>query len=307
MVRGSFLMERVWFLYILGNQQGPYNKEEVLDLLKKQEVSLDTLTWKNGMDEWLPLKETKSLDSGLVSAGLSRRPTSLSNRRNVIVAMISVLTFISGAILYNFYFKEAPANYNVKMSKEDIHPVKNAVKEPEKPVIQLTDKLPAKKKDNLQKNKIKILTELEQQYSNLVKLTKRIEESLETVIFSKNLPVAIRRFNSEYKEKIEGALNDFSRKNYDENIELNEILEEYSEDFTDLSEIARNTSSKTSDLVVRLMKVKLAISLSVKQRLTNEIFDNYGPFKETCLTKISFYRQELKKAIDQNKSISVAD
>tara|TARA_Y100000031_G_C7889446_1_gene234469 strand:+ start:258 stop:389 length:132 start_codon:yes stop_codon:yes gene_type:complete len=38
------------------------------------------------------------------------------------------------------------------------------------------------------------------------------------------------------------------------------------------------------------------IPSSVQQRLKQEIFDEYGRFKETCSTKITFYKQKREKA-----------
>ena len=44
------------YLHLQDNQRGPYTDEVLLDLLEKQEISLDDMAWKPGFPEWVPLR-----------------------------------------------------------------------------------------------------------------------------------------------------------------------------------------------------------------------------------------------------------
>lgn len=46
-------MEKIWFIYIDGKKEGPYDIE---DLRRHPLVTPDTLAWKQGFKQWVPLR-----------------------------------------------------------------------------------------------------------------------------------------------------------------------------------------------------------------------------------------------------------
>lgn len=51
-------MEKIWFLYIDGEQEGPYT---YLELSKDARLTPDTFAWKEGMEDWAPISEIDEL------------------------------------------------------------------------------------------------------------------------------------------------------------------------------------------------------------------------------------------------------
>ncbi|MCB1135374.1 MAG: DUF4339 domain-containing protein [Chlamydiia bacterium] len=51
-------MQRVWFVRVDGQTEGPYTGLELRD---DPRVSLDSLVWKAGFPDWVPLREVPTL------------------------------------------------------------------------------------------------------------------------------------------------------------------------------------------------------------------------------------------------------
>ena len=49
--------EEVWFVLLQGEQLGPLSFEEVLDFYYKDVVSSETLLWRDGLSEWVPITQ----------------------------------------------------------------------------------------------------------------------------------------------------------------------------------------------------------------------------------------------------------
>ncbi|NQT86048.1 DUF4339 domain-containing protein, partial [bacterium] len=50
-----------WQLHVHGRNVGPFGPDTVRDQLKAGKISLDTLAWKEGMDDWTPISEIPEL------------------------------------------------------------------------------------------------------------------------------------------------------------------------------------------------------------------------------------------------------
>lgn len=46
-------MDKIWYLYIDGKKEGPY---DILDLKRHPKVTPDTLAWKPGFSQWVPMR-----------------------------------------------------------------------------------------------------------------------------------------------------------------------------------------------------------------------------------------------------------
>jgi hypothetical protein len=51
-------MDKIWYIFIDGKEEGPYSVKE---LLLHPRVTLDTLVWKEGFDQWIALRKVKEL------------------------------------------------------------------------------------------------------------------------------------------------------------------------------------------------------------------------------------------------------
>lgn len=49
--------DRPWHIHVDGRNVGPYSADAVIDQLKAGKIDRNTLAWKEGMDDWKPLKE----------------------------------------------------------------------------------------------------------------------------------------------------------------------------------------------------------------------------------------------------------
>ncbi len=52
-------MEKIWFIIIDGKKEGPFS---YLDLKRDERINPDTLAWRQGLSDWLPLREIKELE-----------------------------------------------------------------------------------------------------------------------------------------------------------------------------------------------------------------------------------------------------
>jgi hypothetical protein len=52
-------VEKIWFIIIAGNKEGPFS---FLDLKKDDRISPDTLAWRQGFPDWLPIRDIKELE-----------------------------------------------------------------------------------------------------------------------------------------------------------------------------------------------------------------------------------------------------
>lgn len=48
----------MWFIILNGKQEGPYSFEELREI---KEITPDTLAWKEGMENWLPIRDIPEL------------------------------------------------------------------------------------------------------------------------------------------------------------------------------------------------------------------------------------------------------
>lgn len=51
-------MERVWFIQINGNKEGPYS---ISELKRDRRITPNTLVWRKGFPEWVPIRFVKEL------------------------------------------------------------------------------------------------------------------------------------------------------------------------------------------------------------------------------------------------------
>lgn len=49
-----------WYVYVLGNIEGPF---DIMELRRHPEITPETLVWKEGFDDWVPIREVKELKS----------------------------------------------------------------------------------------------------------------------------------------------------------------------------------------------------------------------------------------------------
>ena len=53
-------MDKIWFLFIDGKQEGPYSFEE---LKKERRITPDTLVWREGFKNWKKIREVSELQA----------------------------------------------------------------------------------------------------------------------------------------------------------------------------------------------------------------------------------------------------
>lgn len=51
-------MEKIWFILINGNREGPYSVDE---LKKDPRLTPDTLVWREGFEYWVPISQVPEL------------------------------------------------------------------------------------------------------------------------------------------------------------------------------------------------------------------------------------------------------
>lgn len=51
-------MEKIWFIYIFGRVEGPFTPAELKNDLR---LTPETLVWREGFDDWKPIKEVEEL------------------------------------------------------------------------------------------------------------------------------------------------------------------------------------------------------------------------------------------------------
>jgi len=51
-------MPKEWYIYILGNIEGPF---DFLELRRHPDVTPETLVWKEGFENWVPIREVEEL------------------------------------------------------------------------------------------------------------------------------------------------------------------------------------------------------------------------------------------------------
>jgi hypothetical protein len=60
---------KIWFVYLSDHHEGPFTPEEVAEKVKQGVVTAQSLGWKDGMPEWVPLEAIPELKSALDGAG----------------------------------------------------------------------------------------------------------------------------------------------------------------------------------------------------------------------------------------------
>jgi hypothetical protein len=53
--------EPQFLLAINGEQVGPYTKDQIGAMIRQGQISVDTLLWRSGMLEWMPIKNVPGL------------------------------------------------------------------------------------------------------------------------------------------------------------------------------------------------------------------------------------------------------
>jgi len=69
--------ERVWHLHVDGRNVGPYSAAAVLEQRKTGKINNQTLAWREGMEDWLPIgriAELRRAPGGAAGAEAERRP-----------------------------------------------------------------------------------------------------------------------------------------------------------------------------------------------------------------------------------------
>ncbi len=70
-----------WYVAIDGKAKGPYPSDEIRALLSSGKISLDTLVWKEGLQDWIPVSQAKELMSSSRHAAPSPPPAPSSSGR----------------------------------------------------------------------------------------------------------------------------------------------------------------------------------------------------------------------------------
>ncbi len=60
---------KIWFVYLSDHHEGPFTPEEVAEKVKQGVVNAQSLGWKDGMAEWVPLESIPELKSALDGGG----------------------------------------------------------------------------------------------------------------------------------------------------------------------------------------------------------------------------------------------
>lgn len=51
-------MDKIWYLFIEGKEEGPYSFN---DLKKDWRLTPDTLVWRKGFEDWIPIRDVREL------------------------------------------------------------------------------------------------------------------------------------------------------------------------------------------------------------------------------------------------------
>ncbi len=51
-------MEKIWYILLSGKQEGPYS---LMELRSNAKITPDTLVWKEGFAEWIPMRNVPEL------------------------------------------------------------------------------------------------------------------------------------------------------------------------------------------------------------------------------------------------------
>lgn len=70
---------RQWYAYIKGSQEGPYDIQEVAQLIKAGAINSETYIWKVGMDNWAFLKDLSEFSEAAAAAPKPPAPESESD------------------------------------------------------------------------------------------------------------------------------------------------------------------------------------------------------------------------------------
>lgn len=66
-------MEKVWYIGIQDKVEGPFTLDE---LLSDKRITLDTLVWKEGFSNWLPVRDVPELKGFFTKEAVSNEPES---------------------------------------------------------------------------------------------------------------------------------------------------------------------------------------------------------------------------------------
>jgi hypothetical protein len=83
--------QEVFYLHLQGEQRGPYTIKHIDHLLNSGLISEDSLFWREGLDQWLPVTQ-------LVTLRRRRKPWELPAVAIVVALLFGLLTFIFGPI-----------------------------------------------------------------------------------------------------------------------------------------------------------------------------------------------------------------
>ncbi len=61
------MSEKIWYIAINGKSDGPFSREEILSKLSGGEINKDTYLFRQGMDNWKPLKDIDEFKMGIES------------------------------------------------------------------------------------------------------------------------------------------------------------------------------------------------------------------------------------------------
>jgi uncharacterized RDD family membrane protein YckC len=93
----------MYYLWLKDAQAGPFSHEEVQGHLKARTIHSETLYWREGMAEWLPLHaiqhEIEGVSANMVVSGIWRRLAAFA----VDVILLGFAGFFSGLFLFDFY------------------------------------------------------------------------------------------------------------------------------------------------------------------------------------------------------------
>jgi hypothetical protein len=53
-------MDKIWYIKILGNREGPYS---IMDLRRDRRITPDTLVWRQGFDRWQRIRYVPELQA----------------------------------------------------------------------------------------------------------------------------------------------------------------------------------------------------------------------------------------------------
>lgn len=69
-------MEKIWYIYLEGKKEGPY---DIPDLRNHPKVTPDTLAWKMGYKEWVPIRKIFELQDVFKDEEQEKNPDNPDN------------------------------------------------------------------------------------------------------------------------------------------------------------------------------------------------------------------------------------